>query len=53
MCYGVLRIFSEFFREPDEQLGLFFNLISMGTLLSVCMIISGFVLFKILRKNEN
>ena len=51
--YGFFRILSEFFREPDEQLGLFFNLISMGTLLSVCMIISGFVLFKILRKNEN
>jgi len=25
VSYSVLRIFSEFFREPDEHLGLFFN----------------------------
>ncbi|UDG81590.1 Prolipoprotein diacylglyceryl transferase [Candidatus Profftia lariciata] len=39
--YGVLRILVEFFREPDIQIGLFYNCISMGQILSIPMIISG------------
>ena len=50
--YGVFRIFSEFFREPDNQLGLIFNLFSMGTLLSIFMIVAGFVVSIFLKKNE-
>ena len=50
--YGVFRIFSEFFREPDNQLGLIFNLFSMGTLLSIFMIVAGFVISIFLKKNE-
>ncbi len=54
ICYGVFRIISEFFREPDSQLGYFLNIFSMGTILSILMILAGFISFLILRKkNEN
>ena len=43
--YGIFRIFSEFFREPDFQIGYLFNLISMGTALSVLMILAGTIIF--------
>ena len=49
--YGIFRIFSEFYREPDVQVGYFFNILSMGSILSILMIISGIVIF--LKKNEN
>ena len=52
--YGVLRIMSELYREPDAQLGYIFNLFSMGTILSLLMILSGLIIFNILqKKNEN
>ena len=49
--YGLFRIISEFFREPDAQIGYLFNFISMGSLLSLLMILSGLILF-FLKKNE-
>jgi phosphatidylglycerol---prolipoprotein diacylglyceryl transferase len=45
ILYGVFRIFSEFFREPDAQIGYLFNLISMGTMLSFFMILAGIIIF--------
>ena len=45
ILYGILRIFSEFFREPDYQIGYLFELISMGTMLSLLMILSGIIIF--------
>ena len=48
--YGVLRIVSEFFREPDIQIGYLFNLFSLGTILSFLMILSGLVIMIIIRK---
>ena len=36
--YGIFRIFSEFFRQPDAQIGYVFSSISMGMLLSTLMI---------------
>ncbi len=48
--YGIFRIFSEFFREPDAQLGYILGFVSMGMFLSFLMIITGFVLY--LKKNE-
>jgi phosphatidylglycerol:prolipoprotein diacylglycerol transferase len=39
--YGCCRIFVEFFREPDAQLGFIFSGISMGQILCVPMIILG------------
>ena len=50
--YGIFRIISEFFREPDPQLGYLFNLFSMGTLLSFVMIIAGLVILNVLRKKN-
>ena len=50
--YGVFRIISEFFREPDSQLGYLFNLFSMGTILSFLMILTGIILFAFVKKNE-
>ena len=49
--YGVFRIISELFREPDVQLGYFFNLFSMGTILSFFMILTGVIIFSVVRKN--
>ena len=48
--YGIFRIFSEFFREPDVQVGYLFNLISMGTILSFFMILAGTIIF--LKKDD-
>ena len=52
--YGIFRIISEFFRQPDTQIGYLFNLFSMGTLLSFLMIIAGLIISNVLqKKNEN
>ena len=50
--YGIFRIFSELFREPDAQLGYLFDSFSMGTLLSVVMIAVGLIMFVLLRKKN-
>ena len=46
--YGVARSIIEFFREPDSQIGLLLDWVSMGQLLSVPMIIFG--VYLIMRK---
>ena len=43
--YGCFRIIAEFFREPDKQIGYLFNLLSMGTMLSIFMMIAGIIIF--------
>ena len=48
--YGIFRIFSEIYREPDLQIGYLFNLFSMGTILSILMILAGLIIF--LKKND-
>ena len=48
IIYGIFRIFSEFFREPDSQIGFIFGNLSMGMLLSLFMIL--LVQFFILKK---
>jgi len=50
--YGIFRVISEIFREPDTQVGYLLDLFSMGTILSFFMIVSGFVILRILKKNE-
>jgi len=42
--YGVIRFILEFFRQPDPQIGLFLNFLSMGQVLCLAMIITGFIL---------
>ena len=50
--YGVFRIFSELFREPDSQLGYLFNTFSMGMILSMFMILTGIIIYIFLRKKN-
>ena len=50
--YGIFRVISEFFRQPDPQIGYLFNLFSMGTFLSFLMIIAGLVILNVLRKKN-
>jgi phosphatidylglycerol:prolipoprotein diacylglycerol transferase len=42
--YGCTRIFGEFFREPDAQLGFLWGGLTMGMLLSVPMIAAGLLI---------
>ena len=44
LFYGLFRFLVEFIREPDASLGLFFNLFSMGQLLSLPLLLFGFLL---------
>lgn len=54
MGYGVLRVFMEFFRQPDVQRSEgFFQLLSMGQLLSLALILSGAMLFGYLKKKAH
>ena len=48
--YGIARIVSEFFREPDPQLGFLFGGATMGMLLSLPLIAAGIVLVAIARR---
>ena len=43
--YGLFRFLIEYLREPDLHIGLFFNLISLGQLLSFPLIIIGIVIY--------
>jgi len=52
IIYGIFRIISEIFREPDIQIGYFFNFISMGMILSFMMILTGLIIFIILKKKN-
>jgi phosphatidylglycerol:prolipoprotein diacylglycerol transferase len=46
ILYGFFRIFCEFFRQPDSQLGFVaFGWLTMGQLLSIPMVILGLILF--------
>ena len=51
--YGIFRIISEQFREPDAHLGYLFLNLSMGSILSALMIISGILFFYYIISNEN
>ena len=48
--YGIFRIISELFREPDVQLGYIFNIASMGSILSFVMFLSGIAMYYIVKK---
>jgi phosphatidylglycerol---prolipoprotein diacylglyceryl transferase len=52
LSYGALRVATEFFREPDVQLGFIaLNWLTMGQLLSIVMILFGIVLIVMSRKS--
>lgn len=44
VCYGGLRMISEFFRQPEPGLGYLLGL-TRGQLLSLSMVVGGFILF--------
>jgi len=49
--YGISRFIVEYFREPDYQIGLFFNFISMGQILSLPIAILGsYLILKSVKK---
>ncbi|MFH1489104.1 MAG: prolipoprotein diacylglyceryl transferase [Pseudomonadota bacterium] len=49
--YGLMRFIVEFFREPDPQVGLFWQGLSMGQILSLIMLFGAFILWKFLPKS--
>jgi len=50
-CYGVLRLCTEFFRQPDSHLGFIaFDWLTMGQLLSLPMFIAGILLMVFARE---
>ena len=51
MTYGALRFTTEWFRQPDAQLGFIaMNWLTMGQLLSLPMIAVGIVLYVYARR---
>ena len=52
ILYGLFRIISEQFREPDTQIGYLFNLFSMGSALSFFMILIGLFILSKAKNNE-
>lgn len=50
--YGLFRFIVEFFRQPDAQIGLFFNLFSMGQLLSLPMFVAGTIAALLLSRRQ-
>ena len=52
ILYGLFRIISEQFREPDTQIGYLFNLFSMGSILSFFMILIGLLILRKAKNNE-
>ena len=52
ILYGIFRIISEQFRQPDEHMGYIFGYLSMGSALSAIMIIVGALFLSRLIYNE-
>ena len=52
LLYAMARIVSEFFREPDPQLGFLWGGMTMGMLLSVPMILAGGLIIAAAMKRE-
>ena len=51
--YGFFRIFSEFFRQPDAQIGFLAGFITQGQLLSAVMICAGLILYFNVKNESN
>ena len=52
ILYSLFRSFSEIFREPDKQLGYFFDYFSMGVILSSLTFLAGCFIIFYIRNNE-
>lgn len=54
LCYGLFRIFIEFFRQPDAALGFIaFHWLTMGQLLSIPMVFLGALLLYLAYTHKN
>ena len=53
ICYGLARMASEFFREPDAQLGFLWGGLTMGMLLSIPLMLFGLVLIAVALQRKN
>ena len=52
LIYGLSRFNIEFLREPDYQIGLFFNFFTMGQLLCLPLIFFGLIILLRIKKND-
>ncbi len=52
IIYGIIRFFVEFVREPDGQIGLFFNFLTLGQLFCLIMVFGGLLLSSIQTRNQ-
>jgi phosphatidylglycerol:prolipoprotein diacylglycerol transferase len=50
--YGACRVFVEFFREPDAQLGLWAGVVSMGQALSIPMMVGGLIMLAVVHRKQ-
>lgn len=50
--YALWRIFAEFFREPDAQLGFLFSFVTMGQLLSLPILLAGILIIWFVMKKD-
>ena len=46
VLYSLFRILIEFLREPDVHIGLLFNFLTMGQVLSIPLLLFGILIFK-------
>ena len=53
ILYGFFRVLAEQFREPDSHLGYIWESLSMGSVLSLIMILTGILMLLIINKNES
>lgn len=51
ILYSLFRFILEFYRQPDQQIGYFFNIITLGQFISLIFFISGVLLY-IFKQNE-
>jgi phosphatidylglycerol:prolipoprotein diacylglycerol transferase len=49
ILYGLFRLFVEFFREPDPQVGFIMGVLTMGQILSLGMMLLGMVIYYLRR----
>ncbi len=52
ILYGLFRFSVEFFRQPDPQVGFVIGFLTMGQILSSCMILAGAALYYLRRKRR-
>ena len=52
ICYGVVRFFIEYYREPDAHLGFIVGSFSMGQLLCLVMIAAGIIVLSLKNKKS-